>query len=131
VYGDTRTNHEIHTAVLTRIQQSAPQFIINTGDLVSSSAESNWNINYTILWKYTTVGQTIPIYSTISNHDTNSLRYYQYSHLPHNNLENSQSYYSFDYGHAHFIALNTLSNYTAGSPQYNWLVDDFTHAKTT
>jgi predicted MPP superfamily phosphohydrolase len=129
VYGDTRTNHDVHTAVLMRIQECAPRFIINTGDLVSSSTEANWNKYFAILCKNTTVGQTIPIYSTMGNHDTNSLRYYEYLHLPHNNTENTQSYYSFDYGCAHIIALNSLTDYSPGSPQYRWLVDDLSYAK--
>jgi hypothetical protein len=129
-YGDTRTNHDIHTAVLNLIQRHHPLFAINTGDLVSSSTEANWNMYFTILCNNTTIGQTLPIYSSIGNHENNSPAYFQYLHLPHNNSENSQSYYSFEYGSAHFIALNSTINYEPGTPQYNWFVKDLESAAT-
>ena len=129
-YGDTRMNHRIHTAVLKLIQQHHPLFALNTGDLVPSGTEADWNMYFTVLCSNTTVGQTLPVFSTVGNHEKNSSGYEQYLHLPHNNPQNSQLYYSFDCGSTHFIALNSTINYEPGSPQYNWFVEDAAQAAT-
>jgi len=43
-------------------------------------------------------------------------------HMPDNG--NSLFWYSFDYGSAHIIHMSTEHDYTAGSPQYQWLAKD-------
>jgi len=45
-------------------------------------------------------------------------------HLPANNLEGSERYYSFDYGHAHFVALDASVSTAPGSAQHAWLEQD-------
>jgi len=61
------------------------------------------------------------LYPTVGNHEKPFYRYFQiYSEF----YENA-SYYSFDKGRMHLIALDTNVPYNPGSPQYEWLVQDF------
>jgi len=51
-------------------------------------------------------------YPAIGNHDTyknNGATYEEEFHLPHNNAENSERYYSFTWGDAKFIALDVIT----------------------
>jgi len=127
-YGDTRTNHTAHVSVIQRMLEHKPRFVINTGDLVESSTESNWDSYFADICKTTTLGQTTPIYSALGNHEGNSPLYYEYLYLPHNNPANTEAYYSFDYGSVHFICLDTEIPYNVGSQQYAWLVSDLQSA---
>ncbi|MCB0537606.1 MAG: metallophosphoesterase [Bacteroidetes bacterium] len=86
-------------------------------------------------------------YTAIGNHDTyadNGATYVAEFHLPHNNAENSERYYSFTWGDAKFIALDVITPYDPttvpinqlpidqrywtdfrpGSPQYQFLEDE-------
>jgi hypothetical protein len=46
-------------------------------------------------------------------------------HLPDNAPPgDGETYYSFDWGNAHFVALDTNQSYGAGSAQYDWLIAD-------
>ncbi len=122
-YGDTRSNHLAHVRVLRQIFKTSPRFIINTGDLVASNTESNWNNYFADLCDSTSVGQTIPIFSTPGNHESGAM-YYENLRLPHNNPLNTEEYYSFDYGSLHVISANSQINYDKKSEQYQWLVRD-------
>ncbi len=87
-------------------------------------------------------------YTAIGNHDTykdNCETYLNEFFLPHNNDENSERYYSFEWGDAKFIALDVITPYDnstfppynsqpledrwwtdfrPGSPQYIWLEEE-------
>ncbi len=88
-------------------------------------------------------------YTAIGNHDTykdNGQTYENEFFLPHNNAENSERYYSFEWGDAKFIALDVITPYdhddvfppyndspnserwwtdfTPGSAQYQFLEDE-------
>ncbi len=69
-----------------------------------------------------------PFYPTLGNHDLRTDHGRPYLNtfvLPANNPEHTKRYYSFDYGSAHIIGLDTFSSdYTPGSAQYRWLEDD-------
>lgn len=86
-------------------------------------------------------------YTTVGNHDTyldNCATYTNEFFLPHNNAENSERYYSFEWGDAKFIALDVITPYDdttfpinfadledrwwtdfrQGSPQYQFLEEE-------
>ncbi len=62
------------------------------------------------------VGHT-PFYPRIGNHELygGSCGYRGYTDIFH--LPEEETYYSFDWGNAHFVALDTNQSYRAGSPQ--------------
>ena len=71
-----------------------------------------------------------PFYPSVGNHELydGSCGYQGYADvycLPGNVPSgDEEEYYSFDWGNAHFVALDTNQDYSDGSPQYNWLVND-------
>jgi hypothetical protein len=76
---------------------------------------------------YKDVLKNAPIFTSIGNHDTyhdDAQTYLRSFNLPHNNPDSTERYYSFNYGHAHFIALDTNIPYYPGSPQHDWLKQD-------
>jgi 3',5'-cyclic AMP phosphodiesterase CpdA len=128
VYGDTKTNDEHVIRILKEIQKTKPLFIINTGDLVNEDDDINWGNYFSVICEVTSVGETIPIYATMGNHDGsekgNEAVYYKYLSLPVNHSSGTEAYYAFNIGDVHFISLNSYVPYDPGSPQYGWLAED-------
>lgn len=128
VYGDTRPNDGNHVKVLRQIMKVRPLFIVNTGDLVQEDNEGAWRDYFRAICDETDVGETIPIYAVMGNHDGykrgEDALFLNYLVLPLNHLHRSEGYYSFSIGDAHFIALNSYLPVEPGSPQYDWLASD-------
>ena len=118
-FGDTRTDAEAHQTVVDRIVLLSPDFVLHTGDFV---ADGNVSAQWTTFF---TVEQNLlrrsPLFGAIGNHEQNSANYFDAFYLPGN-----ERWYSFDYGHAHFVVLQIdgYAAYAPGSAQYNWLNDD-------
>jgi hypothetical protein len=124
-YGDTRSDHIAHVRVLKQIAANKPRFVINSGDLVSKNTEGNWDDYFNDLCVSTSVGQIIPVYASPGNHESGKM-YYDNLFLPSNNPQRTKAYYSFDYGSAHFVSVNTEIDYGKESDQYKWLTQDLT-----
>ncbi|MBM4465902.1 MAG: hypothetical protein FJ014_10175 [Chloroflexi bacterium] len=119
VYGDNRTNHAAHQSVVDRALTLAPDFVLDTGDLVEDgTVAGQWDTFFDIERELL---RTAPFFPCLGNHERNSAHYFDLFHLP-----NNERYYSFDYGHAHIVALEVdgYQDYSAGSAQYNWLASD-------
>lgn len=128
VYGDPQSNHKNHVRVLQQIQKVQPLFIINTGDLVQEDNKNEWHDYFLAICDETDTGETIPIYAAMGNHDGvehgEDALFLSYLVLPLNGFYQSEAYYSFNIGDAHFIVLNSYLPYEPDSPQYEWLADD-------
>jgi hypothetical protein len=63
----------------------------------------------------------VPLFPALGNHELNHNNYFDLFHLP-----NNERWYSFDYGHAHFVCLQIdwFGSYGPGSEQYLWLEQD-------
>lgn len=117
VYGDTRTNHQNHTNVLSMMHSYAPEFYLNCGDLVDSGINSSdWDTFFGII---SPRSNDTAYWPSIGNHDTPTANYKKYFSLPGN-----EEYYSFDWGNVHVVALDTTGNYVNGSAQNDWLRAD-------
>jgi len=122
--------------VAVEMSQHNFDLAIHSGDIVYSGgictgSDSAWNQyirSYFDLYRQS-IGDT-PFYPSVGNHELSggSCGYQSYSDvytLPENApTGDEEQYYSFDWGNAHFVALDTNQNYNAGSTQYNWLVND-------
>jgi len=122
-YGDNRTFPETHKRIVAQILKLNPSMIIHSGDLVSSGdSYEQWKEQYFDPMKG--LSENIAVFPSLGNHERNSPHYYQYMSLPD---ENGESYYSFDYGNAHFIALNSNAReapFDIDSEQTQWLIKD-------
>jgi len=125
VYGDTRDGHEVHRKIVALVVKQNPDFVIQTGDLVHNGSDTN-------LWK-TYDGITgemrkkIPVYPARGNHDLGGSGYEDRMTAP--ITSGNKLYYSFDKGNCHFVSLDSMAPYKAGSSQYAWLEKDLAAAK--
>ncbi len=116
--GDSGCGCPDQYAVAEQIQLVNPDLLIHTGDV---DYLSDYDVSF--FQPYQDIIKSKPFYTSFGNHDDMTL-YTNVFYLPDNNPAGTELYYSFDYGNAHFVALNTEQDFTPGSPQYNWLEDD-------
>ncbi len=104
VYGDTRTYNKRHKVVADAIAAEHPAFVINDGDLVMDGRiKSDWD---GFFWAIKNMAATSPFYPVLGNHEYNSKYYFSSFVTPKGGGQDSEQYYSFDYGPAHFIVLD-------------------------
>ncbi|KGP77277.1 hypothetical protein JT05_00125 [Desulfosporosinus sp. Tol-M] len=119
--GDVQAGYAQWGSMLDAVYQGYPQikFALLGGDLTDNgSDETEWG---QFLDAATGVFSRIPVMPTKGNHD-GSL-YLKYFALPDNGPEGlKQEFYSFDYGNAHFVVLNSGNNTNATAKQ--WLQAD-------
>ncbi len=98
VYGDTRTRHDVHRAVIAGIlKYSQPDFVVQTGDLVEDARDhAQWPIFFDAERELL---RKAAYYPALGNHEFNARNYYDFME--------ARSYYSFDWGSAHLIVLNS------------------------
>lgn len=129
VYGDTRSRHDMHRRVASAISQAEPDFVVHTGDLVADGREtSQWPVFFEI---ETELLRKTVFFPVLGNHERNSPHYHEFFSV-------TRPYYSFDWGAAHFILLNSDVGNTAPSPeardafwqeQTRWLEQDLEKSK--
>jgi len=111
------------------------ELAIHTGDIVyrggiCAGNDSSWNQYIRAYFDLYAESMTnTPFYPSVGNHELAGggcgyQGYRDVNHLPRNApAGDAEEYYSFDWGNAHFIALDTTYS-NAGTDQYYWLVDD-------
>ena len=125
VFGDTRTRHDMHQRVVDAIlKYSDPQIVLHTGDLVTDGTDTGqwptfFEIEKNLLKK-------AAFYPALGNHEKNSRHFYEFFQI-------TTPWYSFDWGNAHFICINSDIGNAAASPaakeafwkaQTAWLEED-------
>jgi hypothetical protein len=122
-FGDTRTNHDDHRMVIQAIldEDADLRFALHTGDFGSIGAElADWQTFFEI---EAPLLLNLPFYGVPGNHENMlwGLDYYgAFTDLPRDGMT-----YSFVYGNAAFIALNTEIDLTTG-PEFVWLQNELT-----
>ena len=113
-YGDNRTQPKVHAAVLERMSQFKPDFIVQTGDQVANGTiEAQWDEFWQIAGK--ALSQTA-YYPSLGNHEREGAPYFRYFGVP--------AEYSFDYGNTHFVALDSNRPEAEYAAQQAWLRKD-------
>ncbi len=113
-YGDNRTQPSVHAAVLARMSRFSPDFIVQTGDQVADGTnESQWDEFWRIAGK--ALSETA-YYPSLGNHERHGDPYFRYFAVP--------AEYSFDYGNAHFVALDSNRPQAEYEAQKQWLRKD-------
>lgn len=122
VYGDNRDRDADHAQVIRAMIPEAPDFVIQTGDMVGNANEDH-------LWRrfFATASpilRSAPMYPALGNHelrgDPDASHFYRYFVVPGGEAGRPKVvYYSFRYSNSLFIALDGNSPYDAG--QVLWL----------
>lgn len=125
-YGDNKSGPGMHGKNALRISAEEPHLVLQCGDLVSrGDVYSQWSQLF--FTPASVLIDHVPIYPSLGNHERNSDYYYQYFSLP-----GREYWYSFDYGNAHFVILDSASSrLTEGSEQVRWLIEDLKTTKAT
>lgn len=108
VFGDTRTRHDVHRRVVDSIlKNSSPEFVLHSGDLVSDGYDSaQWPVFFEIEKELL---RKVAYYPALGNHERNNRQFYEF-------FQAGVPYYSFDWGNAHFIVLNSDLGNVAATP---------------
>ncbi len=110
--------------VAAQIQKVEYDFGLHAGDVNQHHGEE---YDLVFFEPYKDILANAPIFPCVGNHDTyydNTLTYQNSFNLPYNNPDSTERYYSFNYGYAHFISLDTNLPYYPESAQHTWLVQD-------
>lgn len=138
-WGDSGTGSSAQLDVAAWMNEvlPAPTLALGLGDLVYDNGE--WEKYDPLLFQpYATLFKSTTFWPALGNHDTgteNGAPYIDAFYLPTQggapgHPSNSERYYSFDHGMAHFACVDSESTSTApGSAQYAWLEDDLEHAR--
>jgi len=107
VYGDTRTRHDVHRKVVEAIlKDGVPDFAVQSGDLVENGEDNSlWPIYFDI--EKNLLSQTA-FFPVLGNHERNSHDFYEF-------FQPTTPYYSFDWGNAHFMVINSDIANSAGN----------------
>ncbi len=129
VYGDTRSQPDVHDAVAGAILDLLAEaddhrtLLISTGDLVSNGdRESAWDEQFFSphLPRLRRLLAGAPLVASRGNHEKSGLLFQRYFPYP----DGGRGWWSFDVGPAHFVVLDQYRDYSPGSPQYAWLERD-------
>lgn len=137
-YGDSRSFPHRQNKVLRRLLEDvavAPDLrqalAIGTGDLIDvGSSESAWqeqHFNRAYPW-LTAFQRQVPFMSARGNHESPGAllrKYYPYAYA-----DPDAFYYAFDYGPVHVTAVDDQAGRDPGSPQYEWIEDQFSSSTT-
>lgn len=104
-------------------------FTVTLGDFVNDCTNEEWD-DYFTTFKDSNLNSTIVPVS--GNHEGN-LKWDWFNHMfninaPEGGATKTGSYYSFDYGNAHFAILNTNDMYPMSQNQLNWLKNDMNNS---
>jgi hypothetical protein len=100
LYGDTRSNHDIHRRIVELASKEDPKFVINSGDLVSNGlAIADWEIFFDVNRE---MMKTVPYYPVLGNHEKDTDYYFEFFNLPGN-----ERYYEFSVGDVLFLVLDS------------------------
>lgn len=134
VYGDPGEGHDVHRGVIAAMREVESDLTVVTGDINHTSEAEDKNYDKFHFGPYRDLIREQCFWPSIGNHDwappAMAARYLDAFHLPANNPEGSEEYYSFDFGNTHFIALN--SNLRRRSdPQWAWVQRDLKAAASS
>ncbi|MEO8701822.1 MAG: metallophosphoesterase [Kofleriaceae bacterium] len=103
VFGDTRTNHQVHRSVIEAVSKEKLDFFIHTGDMLERGGKpEQWIIYFQI---ERPLMEKAPILPAIGNHDLGNRGYYtKYFFLDEWTL--GKSYYVTDWGRLRIISLD-------------------------
>ncbi len=130
VIGDSGRGRKQQLAVAELLERSEPDLILHTGDVVYPSGEDR-HYDRRFFAPYRRLLKEVPIFPVLGNHDLEGGKgaaYLANFHPPRNDPRGTGRYYSFDWGGAHFVALDSELYHEDddGSPeeQKAWLERD-------
>jgi len=128
---DTPTQWDVGEQMRHSMNQREVDFVVHVGDVHQGSGDYYDNIFFK---PYRDILKNVNVFTSLGNHDVitdNGAVYLDDFYLPHNNPDSTERYYSFRWANAYFIALDTNGDYSAGSPQHDFLIRALTDSLRT
>jgi hypothetical protein len=123
VLGDSGSGRAAQWAVRDRMLEHPLDFILHTGDMVYRDGEAK-DYDPKFFEPYGDLLRSMVLWPTIGNHDRDDAVWSDAFHTPANNAAGSERYYSFDYGNAHVVVLDSTEKIDPGSRQQEFLAAD-------
>ncbi len=115
IYGDTKTNHEVHQKIVNNIITYHPQLVVHTGDEVNMGFMKNeWNKFNSITKDLRSTAMYFPV---PGNHEFEAPQYYANFDLP-----EPKKWYSYSNGGLLMLFFNTNVDIDTASQQYKYFV---------
>lgn len=133
VYSDTQHRPEVHRRIVERgilanldgglSLEDELGFVLIAGDVVNTGSDYT-QYHERLFGPAEAVVRSVPVFTVIGNHELDSPHYWDYVNLPRNGSPGfEEHWYSFDYGNAHVIGLDTNGDYRIDE-QLAWLEAD-------
>lgn len=108
VIGDSGDGKKNQLAVAALLERLTPDLVLHTGDVVYPDGEER-HYDRCFFVPYRRLIKEVPVFPTLGNHDLEKggAAYLNNFYPPRNNPRGTKRYYSFDWGNAHFVALNS------------------------
>jgi hypothetical protein len=102
-FGDTRTNHEVHRAVIEAVARENVEFLAHTGDMVENGGvEAEWDTFFQI---ERPVLEKTPIVPAIGNHDLGTRNYFRHYFML-QRWARSRRYFAHDWGNLRVVVID-------------------------
>ena len=113
----------VHARICDLIAKEKPDFVLHTGDLVDCG-KNYWEWGEAFFTPAARLLDRVPLWPSIGNHDGIGTRepYWQLFSLP-----GKERYYSFDYGNAHFVSLDSFAS--RDEEMLKWCEQDLANSK--
>jgi len=118
IYGDTRTQHDIHRQVVAQLTQHSFHTLFHSGDLVQQGLRQSEYDNFLEIIDPLT--QNAAFYPARGNHEKNKDLFLD------NFLYLSDTYYAVSIDSIRWIILDSTRRLSPGSAQYTWLQQQLT-----
>lgn len=130
VYGDTRSQADVHTRIIHEIVGLHPEFVLQSGDLVSDGGNPKQWAQFEQITQPLREAQ-IAYYPARGNHDLGKF----YPHYVPDAFDSGDKinklYYAFTRHRNRFIIVDSMEEYEPGSRQYLWLEGELARARKT
>lgn len=123
-YGDCGYDNSVQNTIAALMLEEKADFGIVAGD-VDQGVGNNYDAVYFNVYK--DILKNYCHFTAIGNHDTyfdNADTYLDAFYLHTNNPQQTERYYSFNWGNSKFICLDSNIPYTVGTDQYNWMIEE-------
>ncbi len=119
-FGDTRTGHQVHRALIEAMAREKVDFTIHSGDLVEfGGIEDQWRLFFQIEAPLIAQG---PLFAAVGNHDQSPRRNFRRFFLS-NRWAGDKRYYAHDWGDVRVVIVDSEIELRPGSRQHDFLRD--------
>lgn len=127
VFGDSGCGCPTQFAVRDQMLASPADFLVHTGDMVYRKVLRPEDFDRVVFEPYRSLMSRLVLWPCLGNHDRardDGTIWREVFVTPANNREGAEDYYSFDYGNAHVVVLDSNAPMGRKSPQRRFLDRD-------